>query len=317
MKTRIRSRIVAVLVAAAALVTTAVPAAAELKVVVTIKPVHALVAGVMAGLGTPELLVTGSASPHLFALTPSGARALHGADAFFRVSPTVEPFTEKIVASLPSSVRVVTLADAAGVVRLSARDGDTFEQHDHDHDHDAESHAAPASAVGDGHVWLDAGNAKHMVSEIARVLTELSPQDKARIDENASRVTAQIDAVDKEISIELADVSGRPYVVFHDAYQYFERRYGLSPVGAITVRPETQPGARRLSEIRRKISGLGAVCVFAEPQYRPDVVKAIAQDADARTAVLDPEGALLEPGPGAYVELLRNLARSLKSCLKA
>lgn len=294
----------------------ATPARAELKVVVTIKPVHALVAGVMQGIATPELLVTGSASPHTFAMRPSGARALNAADVFFRVSPWVEPFTARLESSLPSSVRMVTLANSPGIEKLAIRRGDTFEPHDHDHQHDHSGDHEIEESAKDGHVWLDPDNAQRMVAEIARVLSEIAPEEALRLQENAARVTAAIEALDKEIAAELLPVSVRPYVVFHDAYQYFERRYGLSPVGAITIGPDVQPGARRLSEIRRKIAGLGAVCVFAEPQYQHNVIGAITEGSNTRAATLDPEGALISPGPEAYTSLMRNLANGLKSCLE-
>lgn len=307
---------------AAAAVVAATVARAEIKIVATIKPIHALVAGVTEGIATPELLVSGSASPHTFTLTPDGARSLHGASVFFRVSPTVEPFTERILTALPLSVRVVTLADAPGVATLALRRSDTFEAHDHATDDlQASSSGTPGSAdaprTGDGHVWLDPENAKAMVTEIARVLSEVSPADAPRLADNARHVIAGIDALSQEITANLSGLGNRPYVVFHDAYHYFEHRYGLTPVGAITIGPEYQPGARRLSELRHKIAGLGAVCVFAEPQFSPRVVAAVTEGTPARFGTLDPEGALVAAGPGAYTQLLRNLSLNLRECLSA
>lgn len=293
------------------------PAAAhaEVKVVATIKPIHALVAGVMDGVGVPELLVTGSASPHTFALKPSGARALNEAAVVFRVSPAVEPFTVKIVVALPPGVRVVTLVDAPGVTHLPVRRGDTFEADVHDHETGHADHGATHDGSGtDGHVWLDPANAKAMVAEIVKVLSEASPADAARFATNAERVTADIDATDAEIKAALFDLRGKPYVVFHDAYQYFEARYGLSPIGSITVGPDVQPGAKRLGEIRRKVAELGAQCVFAEPQFSSNVMRAVTDGTSARFGTLDPEGALVEPGAGAYTTLLRNLAVGLQTC---
>jgi zinc transport system substrate-binding protein len=284
-------------------------AAADLRVVATIKPIHALVAGVMEGAGSPDLLVTGTASPHTFAMKPSGARALNAATVVFRVSPAVEPFTVKVAASLPATVRVVTLAEAPGVQLLPLRRGTTFDAHDHGdgaHDHDA---------AHDGHVWLDPDNAKAMVREIARVLTDVAPGEGARFAANAERVIGEIDAADREIKAELAPVAAQPYVVFHDAFQYFEHHYGLSPVAAMTIGPDVQPGAKRLSDIRARIRALKAVCVFAEPQFPARVMHAVSDGTAARFGTLDPEGALLEPGPGAYTALLRNMAASLKACL--
>lgn len=283
--------------------------AEDLKVVATIKPIHALVAGVMTGVGTPELLVAGAASPHTFALKPSGARALHAAAVVFRVSPAVEPFTVKIAASLPATVRMSTLAEAPGVQHLAMRHGATF----HDHGHGDEEH--PADGAMDGHVWLDPQNAKAMVAEIARVLSEAAPDAAATFAANAQRLTAEIDALDAEIDAALNPVRDKPYVVFHDAYQYFDHRYRLSPVGALTIAPDVQPGAKRISEIRAEIAKVGAVCVFAEPQFPAKVMRAVTDGTEARFGTLDPEGALVAPGAAAYGTLMRNLAESLRGCL--
>ena len=316
----------AVLACLAALVAAAAPAAAELKVVVTIKPVHALVAGVMEGAGTPTLLVGGRASPHTFALKPSDARALNAADVFFRVSEGVEPFTAKLVKALPDTVRVVTLADAPGIETLGARRGGTFEAHVHEHgldgvqkfwasDHGADDDDHDGRGSRDGHIWLDPENAKAMVAEIARALSAASTADAALFARNAERVTAEIDALEAKLRRELDPVRNKPFVVFHDAYQYFERRFGLDALGSITISPEAAPSARRLIEIRRKIVALHAACVFGEPQFNPNLVAAVVEDTGARTGTLDPEGALVEPGPGAYATLLENLAHELVSCL--
>jgi zinc transport system substrate-binding protein len=314
----------------AALFASASPAAAELKVSVTIKPVHALVSQVMEGVGTPSLLVQGAASPHTYALKPSDARALNKADVFFRVSESVEPFTRKIVSALPKSVRTITLADAPGIESLKVRTGETFEAHDHghedghnhdhkhdhaaDHGHDHDDHDH-AQETRDGHVWLDPENARKMVAEIARVLSEASPADADKFKANAARADDALVALQAEIARDLEPVKGKPYVVFHDAYQYFERRFGLSAVGSITVSPEAQPSAKRLTEIRKKLAALSASCVFAEPQFQPKLVDAVTEGTSARAGTLDPEGARVEPGPAAYDTLLRNLASGLRSCL--
>lgn len=289
--------------------------AADPRVVVTIKPVHALVTRVMDGIGSPHLLVGGTASPHTFSLKPSDARAINDADVFFRVAADVEPFTSKIMKSLPKSVRAATLADAAGVVHLARRTGEDFEahgdkkhgKHSHGHDHDEDSR--------DGHVWLDPANAKAMTAAIAAKLTEAFPAHKERIAANASALTADLDKLASELEGELAPLRGKPFVVFHDAYQYFEKRFGVEAVGAITVSPEAQPSAKRLSAIRARLTKLGAACVYAEPQFPTRLIDAVTEGTKAKGGMLDPEGTTIEPGPDAYHQLLRGLARGLKACL--
>lgn len=290
----------------------AAPAAAELNVVVTIKPLHALVAQVMAGAGSPELLVKGVSSPHTYALKPSDASKLSQADVFFRMSESMEPFTAKVAKSLPKRVQVVTLQETKGLKLLSRRTGATF---DDDHDHGAGDHHDHSHDVMDGHAWLDPGNAKIMVDRIAQVLSAKEPASAVLFRSNADALKTKLDSLAAEIGRDLTPLAGKPYIVFHDALQYFERRYRLRVVGSISVSPETPPSAKRLSTLRRKIMSLGAVCVFAEPQFDTRLIDNVIEGTRARAGTIDPEGARIEPGPELYFTLLRNLAQDLKRCL--
>jgi len=292
-------------------------AAADPKVVVTIKPLHALVGEVMSGVGSPELLVKGAASTHTYALRPSEALLLNHADLFFRMSETVEPFTVKIVTSLPKRVEVVTLQEAPGMALLTQRTGATFERRldgkANDHGHNHRTHQK--GDVVDGHAWLDPDNAKAMVARIEQALAAMYPANAAAFKANAAALRAKLDALAAELNGELVPIAAKPYVVFHDAFQYFERRYGLNVVGSISINPEVPPSAKRLTELRRKIQSLGAVCVFAEPQFDTRLVDSLIEGTAARTGTLDPEGGSLDPGPDLYFTLMRKLAAALKTCL--
>jgi zinc transport system substrate-binding protein len=289
-------------------------ALADLNVVVTIKPLHALVAQVMAGAGTPELLVQGAASAHTYALKPSDAAKLNAADVFFRMSETMEPFTAKVAKSLPKRVQVVTLQETQGLKLLSRRTGSTFEDADHGHGGHSHGHKHGHGAI-DGHAWLDPVNAKLMADRIAQVLGAKEPAKAAVFRANADALKAKLDTLNKELAGELAAVAGKPYVVFHDALQYFERRYGLKVVGSIAISPEVPPSAKRLSTLRKRVTSLGAVCVFAEPQFDSRLVDNLVEGTRARTGTIDPEGSKIEAGPDLYFTLLRNLAKDLQACL--
>lgn len=308
---------------AAVAISSAPVAAAELAVVVTSKPIHSLVAGVMGTTGTPKLLVDGNASPHTYAMKPSDARAVHQAKVFFRVSEALEPFTGKLLKSLPKSVEVVSLQDAPGVTLLDKRKGGAFEGHSHGksgagtkghahHDHD-DDHSAAAGK--DPHVWLDPDNARAMVERIAKSLGAADPAAAATYAANAEALKARIATLTADLERDLAPVKGRPFIVFHDALQYFEKRFGLEAAGTITVSPEVQPSAKRLNDIRAKIRTASATCVFAEPQFKSKLVDTVVEGTAARTGTLDPEGGLLEPGPELFAKLMRGLADNLKSCL--
>ena len=293
-------------------------AAAEIKVVVSIKPLHALVTGVMAGVASPKLLVDGVASPHTYALKPSDARLLHQADLFFRMSESVEPFTARIVRSLPKSVEVVTLLDAPGLKLLALRRGTTFERTIDKGDDSARARGAPLKPDAvDGHAWLDPDNAKTLVERIRLALSAKDPAHATAFKSNADALRDKLDALEAELHRQLAPVAGKPYIVFHDAFQYFERRFGLNVVGSISISPEIPPSAKRLTELRRRILALGAMCVFAEPQFDRRLVQNLVEGTDARTGTLDPEGGRLPPGPDLYFALMRRLAEDLRGCLAA
>lgn len=303
-----------------------VVAAEPPKVVVTIKPIHALVSQVMAGVGTPTLLVAGAASPHTFTLRPSTARAINEADVFIRTSESLEPFTHKIAQALPSRVSVLTLADAPGVTLLDQRHGGTFEPHVHAHpaeeehaggdDHDA--HADHDDDEGrDGHIWLDPQNAKAIVAAVTKTLSARYPEHADKFASNTAALDQRLDALNREIEAELSGAHSKPFIVFHDATQYFENRYGLHAVGSITVSPDIPPSAKRLTEVRQKIVSLGAVCVFSEPDFQPKLVAAVTEATAARSGTIDAEGLMLTPGPNLYFDLMRGLARNLAQCLNA
>ena len=290
------------------------PAAADLAVVVTIKPLHALVSQVMTGAGTPELLVQGAASPHTYALKPSDASKLNQADVFFRMSDAMEPFTAKVAKSLPKRVQVITLQSTRDLKLYQRRTGATFDDdrghsdsQDHDHSHDST----------DGHSWLDPVNAKVLADRIAQVLSAKEPANAARFTSNAAALKTKLDELSAELARDLAPVAGKPYIVFHDALQYFERRYKLRVVGSISISPDVPPSAKRLSTLRKKIASLGAVCVFAEPQFDTRLVDNVIEGTRARTGSIDPEGIRIEPSPDLYFTLLRKLTQDLKNCLAA
>ena len=250
-----------------ALVLQALPSTAdELSVVATIKPVHALVAQVMGTTGSPELLVGGTTSPHTFAIKPSDVKKLARASVVFRVAEAVEPFTAKMVGQLPKGAVLVTLATAPGIATLPRRAGGPFEAHGHKgHDHDKHKHTNEAPSGGiDGHVWLDPANAAAMLDAIAATLAAKAPENATAYRANASAAKARLEVVAKEIAAELAPVAGKPFIIFHDATQYFEQRFGLTVAGSITVDPDVPASGKRLSALRAKVASSGAACVRSE-----------------------------------------------------
>jgi zinc transport system substrate-binding protein len=282
-------------------------------VVASIKPIHSLVAAIMDGVGKPDLIVEGAASPHTYSLKPSNARALEAAKVIFWVGPGMEAFLKKPLTALGSNAVIAELDKAPGIKKLKFREGGAFEADD-DGDEPVADAGNPAQQF-DTHLWLDPMNAKAMAAEITTTLVAADPANALTYQGNQTALNDKLDALDREIVTALSPVKDKPFVVFHDAYQYFERRYGVRVAGSITVSPETIPGAARVAEIHDKVANLGATCVFAEPQFEPKLIDVVIEGTSAKSAVLDPEAATLKEGPELYFELMHGLVNSLKNCL--
>jgi len=300
------------------------------RVVASIKPVHSLLAAIMAGVGEPELLLKGAGSPHAASLRPSQARALARADAVFWIGEGLEGFLEKPLSNLAGKARVIALHESAGIRLLEGREGGIWQDHEPGHDedesghdehgHDEDGHEEHGDdehghGAHDMHIWLDPANARAMAAAMAKVLAALDPANAARYSGNAKALDSRIATLDTRLKARLSPVQGKHYVVFHDAYHYFEDAFGLSPVGAVTVSARRAPGARRIREIARVIAERGAACVFAEPQFEPRILATLIEGTPARGGTLDPLGARIAAGPDAYFNIMENLAEDLVACL--
>ena len=292
-------------------------AQAEINVVASVKPVHSLVSAVMEGIGVPDLIVKGAASPHTYALKPSQAEQIEKADLVFWMGHSLETFMEKPLEALATRAMVVELMDSEGLKKLKMREGGGFDEHDHDeHDeHSKESHDEHGHGEFDVHVWLDPENAKVMANEIMEALKKVDPRNAKKYETNTKKIVEKLNRLVAEISAELSPAKGKGFIVFHDAYQYFEERFGLKAVGSITVSPEVVPGVKRIKELKNKINELNALCVFSEPQFKPKLVSTVVEGTRAKTGVLDPLGAAIQNGPKLYFNLIRDMANSLNKCL--
>jgi zinc transport system substrate-binding protein len=281
------------------------PAAAAAEVVVSIQPIHALVAGVMAGMGEPRLLLPAGTSPHGYQLRPSDAAALQDADLIVWVGEDLETFLEKPIGTLARG-GVLALMDAPGLTLLGSRDSGARDAQDHGDDQ------------ADPHIWLSPANARVIVAAVAAALGEADAANAAAYADNAARLTARLEALETELKAELEPVRGQPFIVLHDAFQYFEQAFGLHGAGSITVSPDRPAGARRLAELRQRIADHGAVCVFGEPQTQTQtgLVAALVDGTGIGTGELDAEGrSSLPAGAEAYFALMRGNARALADCL--
>lgn len=282
-------------------------------VMVSIKPVHSLVSSVMRGLGKPELLIPGSQSPHSFSLRPSDVRKLRSAQLIVWVGEDFETPLSHLLESTSDKTRIIELMEQPNMFLLPVRQGGVWENRTHhaiDIAQDQQHHNI------DPHIWLSLNNAKEIVSIILNALMEIDPENTTHYRTNAYQMLARLDGLDRELSDALSSVRKIPYIVFHDAYQYFEQQYDLHTVGSITLSPERQPGARRVHDVHNKLQKLEARCIFSEPQFEPKLLKTIMQGTQVKTGILDPIGADLPAGTDAYFLLLRNLKDNLIECFE-
>ena len=329
-------------------------AKAETKVVASIKPIHSLISYVMDGVGTPGLLVDGSSSPHTFQLKPSHATMLQEADIVFWIGEDLESFLETPLESIAKDAKQVTLMESEDIEMLKFREKNVFDDHDDhgddhdDHDENSDEHDEHEEneehgdehdeheehgdehdehedehddhAHHDGHnhgefdihFWLDPEIAKTIVQIAAKEISEIDPANASKYEANAAKALNELDQL-------INDTRGKinkdaTYVVFHDAFQYFEQRFGIEVIGALTVNPEILPGAKQLAEIREVIEYEAVNCLFSEPQFNPTIAETIASDTGVKAAVLDPLGAELEPGKDLYFDLISDMASSFESC---
>ncbi|MEO1452955.1 MAG: zinc ABC transporter substrate-binding protein [Pseudomonadota bacterium] len=337
-------------------------------VAVDIAPVHSLVARVMDGVGTPNLVIPTGASPHEYSLRPSEAAALQDADLVFWLGEDMTPWMEDAVDTLAEGAAVTTLLEADGTMLLAFREDALFEAHDHghedhaeseDHDHDhveeasddhdddhghdhaevasddhdhakaeeaahddhdhgddhSHDHDGHAHGAHDPHAWLSPQNASTWLNLIAAQLSSADPENAGAYFANAAAAIEEMEALSAEITATLDPVRGGNFIVFHDAYQYFETYFDFPASGAISIGDATDPSPARVAEIQGRIRAQGVDCVLAEPQYNPGLVATVLEGTEASTGVIDPLGASLEPGPALYPQLLRNMAATLAECL--
>ena len=317
---------------------------AETKVVASIKPIHSLASYLMDGVGKPSLIVDGYASPHGFALKPSHAKMLQEADIIFWVGEDLENFLEKPLGSIAKKSEKIELLEIKGLTKLKFRERNIFDGHDDhghkeddhdkhakkedhdDHDHDKEGHKEDdhddhddehgheghAHGEFDPHIWLDPMNAKVILKEMAEHMIENDPKNASVYKSNLKKAAKDIDKLIKNVNSDLnKDFKS---IVFHDAYQYFEKRFGVNILGAFTVNTDVLPGAEQLSEIREIIEHDKVSCIFSEPQFNPDIINAVAKDMNIQTGILDPLGATLSPGKDLYFDLIKNISKSFKGC---
>ncbi len=338
----------------AALILAATSAFAAPRVATDIAPVHSLASQVMEGVGAPDLILPVGASPHAYSMRPSEAAALQEADIVFWIGEGLTPWLERSLENLSGDAIKVELLKVEGAQFLSFREDARFEAHDddrheghgsghaaggrkdekhgdkdhanhkddadhkdhaHEENHANDEHAGHDHDGLDPHAWLDPEIAKRWLDVMAAALAEADPANEAAYAINSAKAKARIDATSASVAVQLGPVRGAQYIVFHDAYQYFERHFDIPAFGAIALSDASKPGPARIAEIRDYVKHNRIICVFTEPQFNSGVVEAAFEGTGVKTGVLDPMGAALTPGPAFYGDLLAGLAATMADCL--
>ena len=298
-------------------------------VVVSIIPFHDLVSGILQGVSKPTLLLEPGASPHHYSLRPSEVAALHNADVIFWGGPDLESFLVKPLQSV-GDAKTVSLSKTPKLILLATRTGKEWEHdhahdqnyehaHDHSEDHthdDDNGEEAHHHGPIDMHFWRDPRNAIAMADYITKVLSEKDSSHAKIYQENNKKLKTRLQQLDLHLAGKLKKIQNKPFLVFHDAYQYFEKRYHLNAVGSITIHPELPLSLQRLNALRNIIKSSKAICVFSEPQFKPKLVERLATETGIKTGVLDPLGPKTSEGAEGYFQMLENLADSLVQCLE-
>ena len=291
-------------------------AASDIKVLVSIKPFHSLVSAIMQDVSEPLLLINGNNSPHSYALRPSSAENLQQADLVFWGGEILEGFLTKPLQSLANRAKLVSLQETAGLRLLPLRSGIGWQKHETDsaNDHSAEDETTSTSGT-DPHIWLDPYNAKIISAKIVEILTAMDPQNAQSYRINGEKYGLRLELLDRKLKAEMTKVAETPYMVFHDAYQYFEKRYQLNVVGSMTLHIGFGSSVRRLTAVRKTIQKEKIRCIFSEPQFSPKLLQTVIAGTNVKQGTLDPLGAGLESGAELYFTLLNNLSHNLSSCL--
>ena len=292
----------------------------DIKVVTTIKPLHSLISRIMESRGEPQLIIEGTNNPHTFVFKPSHAEMLEEADIVFWIGEDLEAFMEKPLDSLAKNAKKIAFMESESIEKLKFREKNIFDDHDDHDDHDGhedeheghDDHDDHKHGEFDAHIWLDPENAKEIVKIIRDELIKIDPEGQRQYSVNTAGATLELDNLINNVEKELSkDIS---YVVFHDAYQYFETRFGVTSAGALTLNPDVLPGAKQIADIQDLIRDKGIKCIFSEPQYNPKIIETLGNDMNISTGVMDPLGAFIEEGPSMYGELINGITNSIKEC---
>ncbi|SQF93465.1 high-affinity zinc uptake system protein ZnuA [Paucimonas lemoignei] len=307
-------RLFALFVVLSASLLTISSAQADVRVLTSIKPLQLIAAAVQDGVGQPEVLLPPGASPHHYALRPSDVRRVQSADLLYWIGPDMESFLPRVLKNRTLPVVAVQSLPGMHLRHFGADSASHAENHEDDHDEHDHDHR-PGSL--DAHLWLSSVNARVIAAKMAADLGKADPANAARYSANAKAFNTRLDAMDVRIKNRVAGIAGKPYFVFHEAFDYFEDAYGLKHAGVFSVAAEVQPGAQHVAAMRARLTEMGKTCVFSEPPLRPRLAETLTAGLPAKLAELDALGGNTPVNATGYELLLNKLGDDLAGCLES
>ena len=317
------------LVASLLLACTLLPAQAEVKVLTSIKPLQLIAAAIQDGAGQPAVLLPPGASPHHYALRPSDLRQVREANLVYWIGPDLEAFLPAVLKERQGPSVAIQDLPGLHLRRFGAEHAhaqgeehdEDYDDHDHDHDHD--HGAAPEYAHDhdhrpgslDAHLWLSPANARVIAARLAADLSQADPTNAGRYASNLKTFESELAAKDQALRTQLAPLAGKPYFVFHEAFDYFEEAYGLGHRGVFALGADVQPGARHVAAMRDELKAAGPTCVFTEPPLQPKIATTLSSGLPVTLVELDPLGARVPVNAGGYAQLLQSVGDTLGGCL--
>ena len=280
-------------------------------VISTIQPINSLVSAVIGNTGKSITIIPSEQSPHDFKLKPSDVKVLQNGNIIFYASNHLESSITKVFKNLPKNIKLINLMEESGINHLAIRDNDAWERHDHHGHDDHDDH----EKEDDVHVWLSPDNAIKIVQKVNKVLSLYFPENSKIYNDNTTKFIDKIRNLKMELVKELSPIKNKPYIVFHDAYQYFEKTFELNAVGSVALEGDIASSPKQISLIKDKIVKSKALCVFQEPQFDSKLIKIVVEGTDAKIGTLDPLGVNISENKDFYLQLITNMAKSLKECL--
>ena len=305
-------------------------------VISTIQPINSLVSAVIGNTGKTISIIPAEQSPHDFKLKPSDVKVLQSGNIIFYVSNHLESSVTKVFKNLPKNIKLINLMEESGINHLAIRDNAAWERHDHhgddhddhdkhgkkhddhdDHDKHGKKHDDhdDHEKEDDVHIWLSPDNAIKIVQKVNKVLSLYFPENSKIYNDNTTKFIDKIRSLKMELIKEMSPIKNKPYIVFHDAYQYFEKTFELNAVGSVALEGDIASSPKQISFIKDKIIKSKASCVFQEPQFDSKLVKIVVEGTNAKIGTLDPLGVNITGNKDFYLQLLTNMAKSLKECL--